>query len=157
VTRGRRWISVFILTILGLHVVPVARELTGARETLWPFLTWGMFRHSSGPPVRAIRLRLFAVTMDGDRLVEASDTGLDRFGFRRYYQWPIAGRDSAAVQDLAQRLSLRWRNPVQAIVVEETTYELAGDGFRTATVSRRIVTEPDQGRTMRPTTESHDE
>jgi hypothetical protein len=45
VTRPRRRISAFILAILLLHAVPVARELSGAPETLWPFLTWGMYRH----------------------------------------------------------------------------------------------------------------
>ena len=137
-TRRRKWVSAFILTILGLQVVPVAREWTGAQETLWPFLAWGMYRHSSGPPVEAIRRRIVAVTANGNRLVGPADAGFERFAFRRFYQTPIAEGDSAAARDLRQRLARRWGAPVREIVVEETVFTVADDGLQAQTSLRRI-------------------
>lgn len=141
-SAGRRNVSLFILVILGLQAVPVMREWTGARETLWPFLSWGMFRHASGPPVQAERLRMFASTGEGSRIVGAADTGFDRFGFRRYYQVPILAGDSTAVKELAQRLSDRWRVQVHWIVLERTAFTLSRDSLRTTTTVRRVPAEP---------------
>jgi hypothetical protein len=138
----RRRISVFILAILGLQAVPVAREFIGARETLWPFLSWGMFRHASYPPVEATRQRILATTADGTRRVWPEDSGFDPFAFRRYYQIPIAEGDSAAARDLARRLTGRWRVAVREIVVEESVFTLGEDGLRETTRVRRVETRP---------------
>ena len=144
-SHGHRNVSLFILVILGLQAVPVMREWTGARETLWPFLSWGMFRHSSGPPVKAEGLRIFASTREGSRLVVAADTGFDRFGFRRYYQQPILAGDSSAVQELARRLSRRWGAPVQAIVLEKNALTVSREGLRWTTSARRVLAQPGAG------------
>jgi hypothetical protein len=141
--RPRRLrISIFILAILGLQAVPVAREFTGARETLWPFLSWGMFRHASDPPVEATRQRILATTADGTRRVWPEDSGFDPFAFRRYYQIPIAEGDSAAARDLARRLTRRWAAPVREIAVEETVFKLDDDGIRETTSLRWFTTGP---------------
>lgn len=132
----------FILLILGLQLVPVMREWTGARETLWPFLSWGMFRHASRPPVEADRLRIVASTPEGNRLVVPADTGFDRFGFRRFYQMPFRAGDFAPAQELARRLSRRWRTSIDSILVEKTTFTLSRDDLRTSTIVRRVGVEP---------------
>ena len=141
-TPHRRRISIFIVAVLGLHVVPVAREFTGARETLWPFLAWGMYRHSHQPPVETVVVRLFATTRDAVRPVGPADAGFDPFAFRRLFQIPISEGDSAAAADLTRRLSRRWRTPVLGIVVGENVYRLSDDGLRQSTTLRRFETKP---------------
>lgn len=141
VTSRQRRNTVFILIMLGFQAVPVARELTGARETLWPFLAWGMYRHSSEPPVEVVVYRLLATTQDAARPVGPTDAGFERFAFRRLYQIAIANGDSAAAEDLTRRLRRRWRVPVREIVVEESVYTLSHDGLRQATTLRRFDTE----------------
>lgn len=145
-SAARRNVSLFILVILSLQAVPVMREWTGARETLWPFLAWGMFRHSSGPPVQADRLRMYGSTRQGSRLVGAADTGFDRFGFRRYYQRPILAGDSNAVQELAGRLGDRWGVPVDSVVLERTAFTLSREGLRATATARRVVAAESEGR-----------
>lgn len=140
-TVARRRISAFILAILLLHVIPVARELTGGRETLWPFLTWGMYRHASGPPVATVRHRLYGIAAGRPLLVEPDDAGFDRFAFRRYYRIPIAAGDSIAARDLARRLEARWGDPVRAILVEETAFVLSDGDLARRTAWRRIDTD----------------
>lgn len=144
-STGRRNLSMFILLILGLHLVPIVREWTGARETLWPFLSWGMFRHDSRPPVVADRLRIVASTPEGSRLVVPADTGFDRFGFRRFYQMPFRAGDFAPAQELARRLSRRWRTSIDSILVEKTTFTLSREGLRTSTIVRRVGTPDSAG------------
>ena len=136
--RGRGWISAFIAAVLGLQLVPVARELTGARETVWPFLAWGMYRHSSDPPVEATVYRLLATTEAGTRRVQTEDSGFERFAFRRFYQIPIGQGDSMAARDLARRLTVRWRTPVREIAAEEAVIALTDDGVRERTSPRRF-------------------
>ena len=141
VTSRQRRNTVFILTMLGLQAVPVAHEFTGARETLWPFLAWGMYRHSSEPPVEVVVYRLLATTQDAARPVRAADAGFERFAFRRLYQVAIANGDSAAAADLTRRLRRRWKVPIRQIIVEESVYALSDDGLRQATTLRRFDTE----------------
>ncbi len=135
---ARAWITAFIITVLALHVVPVAREFTGARETLWPFLAWGMYRHSSTPPVETTVHRILARTDAGTRKVRAEDARFDRFAFRRFYQIPIAGGDSAAARELAGRLASRWDTPVREILLEEAVVTLSEAGSRERKTVRRF-------------------
>ena len=139
---GRGWTSAFIVAVLALQAVPVAREFTGSRETLWPFLAWGMYRHSSEPPVETTVYRLRATTNRGVRRVRSGDAGFERFAFRRYYQVPIGQGDAAAARDLARRLTVRWRTPVREIVAEEVVVTLSGEGVRERTSARRIPAGP---------------
>ncbi|HET9333859.1 MAG TPA: hypothetical protein VFQ21_09780 [Gemmatimonadota bacterium] len=136
---GRSAVSGFVLLVLALQAVPVARELGGARETLWPLASWGLFRHSSHPPVAAIRVRLYAVRPDGLVRVRSGDAGMDRFTFRDRYARAIAAGDPAAARELARRLSARWRAPVPAIVLERTAFRISGDSLLSAPAARRIV------------------
>lgn len=142
-TAARRRTSIFILAILALQIVPVAREQTGRSETLWPFLAWGMFRHASEPPVEALRLRLYAETPTGERLVTPADAGVDRFMFRRHYQYAITTGDSAAARDLAARVGTRWRVPVSAIVAEKARFLIEEGGLGSGRAERlRTPTPP---------------
>jgi hypothetical protein len=141
--RGRRgWISAFIVAVLALQAVPVAREFTGSRETLWPFLAWGMYRHSSEPPVETTVYRLLATTDRGERRVRSEDAGFDRFAFRRYYQVPIGQGDAVSARDLARRLTDRWGTPVREIVAEEAVISLSDEGVRERTSARRFPAAP---------------
>ncbi len=135
---GRGWITAFILAVLTLQLVPVAREFTGARETLWPFLAWGMYRHSSTPPVETTVHRILARTDAGTRKVGPADSGFDRFAFRRFYQIPIAAGDSAAARELAGRLTRRWEMPVREILLEELVVTITGEGIRERSTVRRF-------------------
>lgn len=140
--KGRAWVSVFVVAILVLQLVPVAREFTGARETLWPFLAWGMYRHSSGTPVQATVHRVLAVTAKETRVLRGRDAGFDQIAFRRYYQVPIASGDSAAARDLAQRLARRGAY-VGAIIGEETQLTVTEGGIRSRShVHRYTVGRP---------------
>ena len=125
--------------MLALQLIPVAREVGGAQETLWPLASWGLFRHSSGPPVAAIRVRLYAARPDGLVRVRAADVGMDRFTFRDRYSRAIAAGDTSAARDLARRLSARWRAPARAIVLERTAFRISGDSLLIGSPSRRIV------------------
>lgn len=141
--RGRRgWISAFVVAVLALQIVPVAREFTGGRETLWPFLAWGMYRHASEPPVETTVYRLVAVTDRGPRRVRSEDAGFERFAFRRYYQIPIGQGDAASARDLARRLTVRWRTPVREIVAEEVAVTLSEEGVRERAGARRFPVVP---------------
>lgn len=139
---SRAWITAFILAVLALHVVPVAREFTGARETLWPFLAWGMYRHSSTPPVETTVYRILARTDAGTRRVRPEDAGFERFAFRRFYQIPIGGGDSAAAGELAGRLARRWDTPVREILLEEAVVTLSETGSRQRKTVRRFAAPP---------------
>jgi hypothetical protein len=136
---SRAWITAFILAVLALHVVPVAREFTGARETLWPFLAWGMYRHSSTPPVETTVYRILARTDAGTRRVRPEDAGFERFAFRRFYQIPIGRGDSAAAGELAGRLARRWDIPVREILLEEVVVTLSETGSRGRKTVRRFA------------------
>ena len=137
--RDRARITAFILAVLALQLVPVAREFTGARETLWPFLAWGMYRHASMPPVETTAHRILARTDRGTRRVRPEDAGFERFAFRRFYQIPIAAGDSAAARDLAGRLQRRWETPVREILLEEAVVTLSEDGRRQRGAVRRFA------------------
>jgi hypothetical protein len=64
--RPHSLVSVFILLVLGLHVIPV---VTCSSEGKWPFMAYAMYRHSRGPgPIRAVDLRAIAITARGERL-----------------------------------------------------------------------------------------
>ena len=136
---ARSAVSGFVLCVLALQAVPVARELRGEPETLWPLSSWGLFRHSSGPPVVATRLRLYAARADGLARVRSGDAGLDRYQFRDRYERAIAAGDTAAAGELAQRLSARWRAPVHAIVLERTAFRISGDSLLSGPATRGIV------------------
>lgn len=136
---GRSSITAFIIAVLALHLVPVVREFTGARETLWPFLAWGMYRHSSAPPVETTTHRILARTDAGTRRVGPEDTGFERFAFRRFYQVPIASGDSTAARDLAGHLAVRWKTPVREILLEEAEVTLSEDGSRQRNTVRRFA------------------
>lgn len=141
-TRRRQRITAFILAVLGLQVVPVAREWTGAREILWPFLSWGMYRHSGEPPIEAVVHRVVATTADEARPVGPADAGFDRFAFRRYFQVPIAEGDSAAAADLALLLGRRWGTTVREIVGQVSAFTLADDGLHETAIERHFATGP---------------
>lgn len=136
-----RRLTAFILVFLGMQAVAVLHELAGGRETLWPFLPWGMFRQSYEPPIEASRHRIFATTPAGVRRVRPADAGFDRYAFRLHYRLPIAAGDSAAARGLAEAVARRWGVAVREIAVEETIFTLEDGGYLETTAVRRIATQ----------------
>ena len=57
---------------------------------------------------------------------------------RPYYQEPFRSGNFAPAQELARRVSRRWRAPIRAILVETTTFTLSRESLRTSTTVRRI-------------------
>lgn len=140
-TRRQRGVSAFILGVLALQVGAVLHEVAGGRETLWPFLPWGMFRQATEPPVEAARIRIYAETTVGSRRVGDADAGFDRYAFRRHVRERIAAGDSVAARSLARRLADRWSTPVRAIAVESTRVTLQDGTARERTTVRRFPVE----------------
>jgi hypothetical protein len=140
VTRSRRWTSAFIVAVLGLQAVAVLHELGGGRETLWPFLPWGMFRQASSPPIEAVRIRIYAETPHGARRVRPEDAGFDRFAFRLHYRTRLADGDSVVASDLAHRLSARWDQPVREVAAQSTRFTLEGERLLAESSVRRFRT-----------------
>jgi hypothetical protein len=128
-TLRERRLSALILVFLVLQGVAVVHELAGGRETLWPFLPWGMFRQSYAPPVEGIRIRVLASTASGVRRVRPDDAGFDRYAFRLHYRLPIARGDRSVARELRERLERRWDVPIGAIGVEATAFALSGDSL----------------------------
>lgn len=139
-TRSRWWISAFIVAVLGLQAVAVLHELDGGRETLWPFLPWGMFRQASFPPVEAVRIRIYADTPTGARRVGPEDAGFDRFAFRLHYRTRLASGDSVVAGDLASRLSARWGLPIRGVAAQSTRFTLEGERLLAESSVRRFPT-----------------
>jgi hypothetical protein len=134
---SRQWrLSAFILVVLGLQAVAVIHELGGGRETLWPFLPWGMFRQSASPPVEAVRIRIHARTPSGWRRVGPADAGFDRFAFRLHYRTRLAEGDSAVARELANRLRARWSEPVRVVTAGSDRYTLDGGRYRVESTVR---------------------
>src|SRR2546430_1319305 len=100
------YISIFILLIIGLHALPVLQELRGKRQTFWPIMAWGMYRHSydSKRPVQASLRHITAITAGGETLqIGAPESGLGYHGFLRFYLGPMSTGDSLAADRLADR------------------------------------------------------
>jgi len=96
---------VIVLSVL-LHGIPVLQELRGHRQTTWPIMAWGMYRNTFKPPIEADIQHLLGVTASGREIqLKAWDTGLNSFGFRRLFVFPMAEGDAASAQRLADHLN----------------------------------------------------
>jgi len=136
VTRAQRRISWLVVVVLALQAVPVVREWTLSSETLWPFLSWGMYRHATHAPVQATRVRLMARLGQGAlRPITSRDAGQERFAFLRWFVKPIAAGDSAAARELGRDLERRWGEPVAGIEVERVEFRITDDGLETRAVA----------------------
>jgi hypothetical protein len=119
-------ISLFILLVIGLHALPVLQRLQGERQTLWPFMAWGMYRTSRAPgPIRTTLRRVIAVTSTGQRsLVTPGLLGLSSYAFERMYLNAMVEGDPAAAQQLASRLNAMREDLYVELRLESETYSL---------------------------------
>lgn len=123
-------ISIFILLMIGLHALPVILR-QGERQTLWPFLTWAMYKDSRpAGPVQAEERRLFGVTAKGAREeVDWPITGLSRPALRRDVIQPMLAGDSSAARNLLDRVNARRRDPFVEIRLEVNRFTISDTGL----------------------------
>jgi hypothetical protein len=135
------YISIAILILCGLHALPVLQELRGTRQTFWPVMAWGMYRHAHDPtrPIQASLNRIVAITAEGEPLhIGPPEVGLQYFAFHRFYLGPMSTGNPAAARALADRIS---RHPQERIIelrVESATYMVTETGL--VKDSNRIAT-----------------
>ena len=103
----KRWVSILVLAVVGLHVVPVLYKLRHRDQPFWPILAWGMYREARDPgPIRTVLTHTSGVTAgNADVAIDAVLVGLPDDTFHRLYADPMAQGDAAAARALAARLN----------------------------------------------------
>jgi hypothetical protein len=130
VHQSKAVISVLILLVIGLHAVPVV-WYEGRAQTLWPFLTWAMYKNSRPPgPIEARQTRIIGVTSRGQRrAVTPTLVGLPRFTFTQMYTKRMRGGDSSAAHQLISRLNANRKESFVEVRIESQTYRLTDGGI----------------------------
>ena len=126
------YISLFILFIIGLHVLPVLQELLVRRQTFWPIMAWGMYRHPHDPrqPIQTSTKHILGVKAGGEVVqIVASDIPLLDIPFDRIYLGPLLAGDSTAARRLADRINRGQANPFVEFRLEDTRYVLTATGI----------------------------
>jgi hypothetical protein len=123
-------ISLFIVSIIGLHAVPLVLH-KGRSQTSWPFLMWSMYKDSrSAGPIEARDTRLIGVTSSGStEFLTAFQIGLPRPTVRELYLKRMLASDSAAAQRLFDRLNANRPEPFVEIRVMSIIYGLTDSGI----------------------------
>lgn len=132
-----RWlklcISIVIVLIIGLHVLPLLQRLQGERQTLWPIMAWGMYKHSFNAkwlPIRTIVERTIGITSRGEEVsIGPWQTGLSHFAFYRMYLTPMRQGDASAARRLAEQLNRERTEAIIAFRLETKTYTLSDSGI----------------------------
>jgi hypothetical protein len=134
ITHSKPAISTLIAVILALHFVPVV-FYEGRRQTLWPFLTWTMYKNSRPPgPIEARKTRVIGVTRQSrEEEVTARLAGLPAPTLVDLYTGPMRQGDSAAARRLFSRLNARRVDSLVQLRVEVENFRLTDTGV----VSRR--------------------
>lgn len=121
--------TIVILLAIGLHAAPVV-FYKGPRQTLWPFLTWAMYKNAHEPgPIEARDTRIVGVTAQGvvDTMTPQL-VGLPRSAVRKLYTMRMRQGDSTAARELADRVN-QWRDdPFVEIRLEGDTYTVTDTG-----------------------------
>ncbi len=128
--RSKLFISIFILLMIGLHVLPVILR-QGEHQTLWPFLAWAMYKDSRpAGPVQAEERLLFGVTAKGAREEVAWPlTGLSRPALGRNVIQPMLAGDSSAARDLISRVNIGRADPFVEVLLEVDRYTISDTGL----------------------------
>jgi hypothetical protein len=127
--RRKLGISLVIVVVLGLHAAPVL-FYQGRRQTMWPFLTWAMYKNSRpAGPIEARRTHILAITATGKtERVSSGFSGLPLPALREMYVEGLRHQDSAVAQQLLRRLNLHRKDPVVELRVVGQTYRLTPQG-----------------------------
>lgn len=130
--QPKLWVSLFILVIIGLHVLPVI-SYQGYRQTRWPILAWAMYAKSYPPgPVETYNRWGVLMTAQGHRIeLTAQMAGVARPALWKHYIRPLARGDTAVARELFARLN---RNRTDSIV------ELRAEGERYVVTDRGLDT-----------------
>lgn len=128
-THSKVAISVLILVVIGLHAVPVILY-EGRAQTLWPFLTWAMYKNSRPRgPIEARKTRLVGITRTGKQeAVTSRLVGLPPATVADMYARPMREGDSLAAQRLLKRINSDRKDPFVEVRLELEQYRLTGSG-----------------------------
>jgi len=127
--RRKLGISLLIVLVIGLHAAPLV-FYQGRRQTMWPFLTWAMYKNSRpAGPIQARRTQILAVTATGKtERISSGFAGLPQPALREMYIEGLRRQDSSVAQQLIHRLNLHRTDPVVEIRVVGQTYNLTPGG-----------------------------
>jgi hypothetical protein len=133
--KPKTWISIAILTVIGLHALPVV-SYQGYRQTRWPILAWAMYAKSYPPgPVQTDRRRLVAMTVGGQRIpITSAMAGVPLPSMGKAFIRPLLQGDSATAQELFRRLNRTRTDPVTEIQVEVELFAVSDTGLVTRTL-----------------------
>jgi hypothetical protein len=151
--ESKLFISLVILTVIGLHALPVLQGLLGRKQTFWPVMSWSMYRnsYSSERPVRTTIRRTVAITSAGQEFdieseftkprrsffnvfpgrieADTDSLGLGYFAFARFYLRPMWAGDGSAARELAERLNRGREDPIIELRLESETYTVINGGI----------------------------
>lgn len=143
-------ISIFVVTIMCLHILPLLQELSGKRQTLWPFMAWGMYRYAypSDKKIIVKKIEILARTESGnnfdvepmphpalfnllrhDYIKDRGDIPLGHFGYTRLFLNPMLKGDRNAAKQLANLLNQDHQDLVNYIKIHIHIYEMRGTGI----------------------------
>ena len=155
IQQSKLFISILILLIIGLHPLPILQELQMGRQSFWPIMAWGMYRHShdSKSSIQTVIRYTIAITSSGEELsiesiftqqygrldffnlfrprstADSNFVGLNYFGLSRLYLGPMWGGDAAAAQRLADRLNRAREARIVEFRLESEIYTVTGTGI----------------------------
>jgi hypothetical protein len=128
--RSKILVSIFILSVIGLHAVPVILD-RGHSQILWPFLVWAMYKNSRPPgPITGWKTNVLAITENGatqpvtPELVGLSGSTL----WRRYYN-PWRTGDTTAPSSLIARLNRDRQEPFVELRLIREAYTVSDTGL----------------------------
>jgi hypothetical protein len=128
--QRKRFISIFILMVIGLHAVPVLQRLQDERQTLWPIMAWGMYRNARAPgPIQTTIRRVVGTTSKGEEeTITPNLLGLSGYAFERMYIKPMRAGHSSAAHQLIARLNLSRDDPFVELRLQSETYRVTETG-----------------------------
>jgi hypothetical protein len=149
--KSVHWIiSLFIVMVIGLHVLPLLQELSGKRQTLWPIMVWGMYRyaHPSDKKINARKIYISARTESGDILEIAPirhpivfnflrrnykkhshRVPLAHYGYKRLFVEPMWQGNKHAAIKLANLLNQDRQDRITHIHIQTHFYNMGDAGI----------------------------
>ena len=128
-------LSLIILLLLGVqgwaNVAKAIRPSSGLGDRSWPFLAYGMYRHSYGPgTIRTTKQHVIAITSRGNELkIDPHAAGMYGQALQRHYLDPMLSGDPSAPILLTNRLNTGREDPIVALRVERETYAISDAGL----------------------------
>jgi hypothetical protein len=125
---GKRWSSIFIIVVIGLHAVPVVSA--GLRKKVWPFMEWTMYNDSRPPgPIGATKKRIVGVTAQGKQVAVTPEfLGSSIYALQGLYAQPMSKGDSSAARRLFTRLNRQRTDSFVELRLESERYTVTDTG-----------------------------